>query len=139
MRLCYISPDGKIVQVLPGLDSPLRSQSMVTLQGRMTQFNPSEDSENWYNLSSLMLETIPLLRNINQRLPGADISQASSVENFATAETSSLSTQTTGSLENINNTGVDTDKKSETKMVESTQTEYNLTHSFTETNDLPPG
>ncbi|XP_063427179.1 uncharacterized protein LOC134710718 [Mytilus trossulus] len=132
----FISPDGKIVQVLPGLDSPLRSQSMVTLQGRMTQFNPSEDSENWYNLSSLMLETIPLLRNINQRLPGADISQASSVENFATAETSSLSTQTTGSLENLNNTDVDTDKRLETKMVESTQTEYNLTHSFTETNDL---
>ncbi|XP_071162828.1 uncharacterized protein [Mytilus edulis] len=134
----FISPDGKIVQVLPGLDSPLRSQSMVTLQGRMTQFNPSEDSENWYNLSSLMLETIPLLRNINQRLPGADISQASSVENFAATETSSLSTQTTGSLENLNNTDVDTDKRSDTKMVESTQTEYNLTHSFTETNDLPP-
>ncbi|XP_052105920.1 uncharacterized protein LOC127738640 isoform X2 [Mytilus californianus] len=134
----FISPDGKIVQVLPGLDSPLRSQSMVTLQGRMTQFNPSEDSENWYNLSSLMLETIPLLRNINQRLPGADISQASSVENFVAAETSSLSTQTTGSLENLNNTDEDTVKTTESKMVESTQTEYNLKHSFTETYDLPP-
>jgi hypothetical protein len=71
---------------LPGLDSPFRAQSMGTLQGRMTQFNPSEDSENWYHLSSLMLETIPLLKTINERLPGADISLASSVENVVVSE-----------------------------------------------------
>jgi hypothetical protein len=86
-----------------------------------------------------MLETIPLLKTINERLPGADISLASSVENVVVSEAMTLATQTTDSLEDLSSTAVQTDQDMDNKIHESgidvavisTQTEVQeLEHSF---------
>jgi predicted amino acid-binding ACT domain protein len=66
-----------------------------------------------------MLETIPLLKTINERLPGADISLASSVENVVVSEAMTLATQTTDSLEDLSSTAVQTDQDMDNKIHES--------------------
>ncbi|KAK3094106.1 hypothetical protein FSP39_024188, partial [Pinctada imbricata] len=52
--------------VLPSLDSPFRARSIgdVSQPARDTELSLSEETDNWYNLSSMVNETNAIIRNI---------------------------------------------------------------------------
>ncbi|XP_062569884.1 LOW QUALITY PROTEIN: uncharacterized protein LOC134231950 [Saccostrea cucullata] len=93
-------------RVLPGLDSPFRAKSTEELpRGRPTELHLTEDTENWQNLSSIVIENNARLQNLQQRLPGEY--QYGSVDSVSAHRDDT--TQTSTSLQNLETSATQTD------------------------------
>ncbi|KAJ8309143.1 hypothetical protein KUTeg_014017 [Tegillarca granosa] len=99
------------LNVLPALESDYRAQSMVNIGEAPgpAQLNLSEGTEEWYNLSHMVLENKTILKNINQNIPGMNVQQNTD-SSVCTANNQDDSTQTGGSLINLQSSGIQTDE-----------------------------
>ncbi|XP_033735090.1 uncharacterized protein LOC117323766 [Pecten maximus] len=155
-------------QVLPALASPYRAQSMGNINpvdSSITLTLP-ESTENWENLSHIVIESTSLINNLNQKIHGIHTTPDSSQErlNFPPLKTGSRpvceqnnldneahdgTTQTTRSLTDLHNLGIQTDdewmsfdREDSPNSNDSTQTDSDITRprelSETETTDIIP-
>ncbi|XP_061168862.1 uncharacterized protein LOC133178120 [Saccostrea echinata] len=93
-------------RVLPGLDSPYRAKSTEELtRGRTTELHLTEDTENWQNLSSIVIENNARVQNLQQRLPGEY--RYGSID--AVSAHRDDTTQTSTSLQNLETSSTQTD------------------------------
>ncbi|XP_069119081.1 uncharacterized protein [Argopecten irradians] len=155
-------------QVLPALASPYRAQST----GNINPVDSSiiltlpESTENWENLSHMVIESTALINNINQDIQGVHTNPRSSGEVQSTSPLTSRpkpvnkqnnpdivahddATQTTGSLTDLHNLAIQTDeewisfdREDSPSSNDSTQTDTDITRprelSETETTDIIP-
>ncbi|XP_060080344.1 uncharacterized protein LOC132559734 [Ylistrum balloti] len=115
-------------QVLPAL--PYRAQSMGDINHVDSSITLSlpEGTENWENLSHMVIESTALVNNINQKIQGVHTISGSSSEMLASPfptsrshsdhssstshkEAQDDSTQTTGSLTAVHNLGIQTEEE----------------------------
>lgn len=110
-------------KVLPALAAPYRAKSTEDLsRGRSTALHLSEDTENWQNMSSIVIENNARLQHLQERLPG---------EYRCHSEDLSMqrddTTQTSASLQDLEDSSTQTDVSF-----------LNLEQSETETTDVIP-
>lgn len=92
-------------KVLPSLVSPYRGKSTEDLsRNKPPELHLSKETENWQNMSSMVIENNALLQNLQQKFPGEYRCKS---EDLATSRDDT--TQTSDSLQNLEDSSTQTD------------------------------